>query len=86
MIGPTAAPPGVTCSWQAFSSGGSGPYEYQWSGIVSGTGTGTGTTNTLSTSAQQSGNVTVTVYSDDGQEAQDQMWVSVFSGAQCLFE
>ena len=34
----TNAPEYQSCTWQAFGSGGTGNYSYQWSGILSGLG------------------------------------------------
>jgi hypothetical protein len=87
IVGNDMVPPETTCTWQAFVEGGLGvgPYEYEWSGVLSGPGNGTGTTNWISGVVAESGTLNVTVTATDGRQASDSFSVEVTSEvSECL--
>ncbi len=80
ISGPTSVRPGEACAWSAVTSGGLGPYSYQWSGVLS------GSASQFLGSVPQSGWLNLTVTSADQQQASSQVYVSVSGSApECVF-
>jgi hypothetical protein len=78
IVGNSEVPPETSCTWQAFASGGQGPYSYSWSGVLWGSGTGTGLGNFITGEVSASGYLYVSVSSSDGQLANAEgFWVTV---------
>lgn len=73
--GPTTVPPNETCTWWATGTGGEAPFNYQWSGVLSGTG------SQIWGSLSSSGTLRVDISSSDSQEAWDELWVTVSPSA-----
>lgn len=78
IMGPFEVPPGQSCSWQAVVTGGSPPYTYQWSGALS------GTSISVSGSVGSSGYLYLTVTDSSQDQEDDQFYVLVDPGAECL--
>lgn len=74
--GPSEVPPGDDlCNWWANASGGGGPYQYAWSGVLS------GTQSTVTGPVEQSGWLYLTVTSGTAQGSA-QTYVTVTAGAE----
>lgn len=69
--GPDEVPEGEECVWIADVTGGSPPYSYQWSGVLSGTG------SSIAGTLWSPGNLNLQVTSNDGQIAGDGISISV---------
>ncbi len=79
ISGPTNVKPGAYCTWYANVSGGQAPYQYQWSGKLS------GTNYEISGSLSQSGWLYLDVESNDDQNSGDEVYITVSSsGSGCI--
>jgi len=79
ILGPDEARPFDYCTWTLSFSHGTGPYDIEWSGLVSGSGT------TKSTTVTSSGWVDVAVTDANGEQDGDGIWVDVdWQSQQCL--
>ena len=74
IAGPSEVPAGEYCTWYANVTGGGPQYQYQWSGVLSGTGP------EVSGTLYSSGTLNLTVTDDVGQQDGDQLYITVTSG------
>lgn len=75
IFGPSEVAPDQSCTWYATVGGGVSPYTYRWSGVLS------GTASEVSGSVSSSGWLYLDVTSADGQQASDEMFITVTSAA-----
>lgn len=73
--GPSQVQPQVECTWEADVSGGTLPYSYQWSGVLSGTG------SSVSGEVSSSGNLSLTVTDVNDLSDGDLLYITVSGGA-----
>ena len=71
IAGPSEVPPNQSCIWQAIASGGSTPYSYQWSGVLS------GSSSSVSGVVYNSGWLYLTVTDAAQNQAGDQLFVNI---------
>jgi subtilisin family serine protease len=64
-------PEDTYCTWEAIVSGGTLPYTYEWSGLLTGTG------ESVSGVIEENGNLYLTVTDADDDEDSDQLWIEV---------
>lgn len=77
--GPNEVPDDAYCTWQGFGSGGTAPYSYSWSGVLSGSG------STKSGTVASSGWLYLTVTDANSATANAQLYVTVDPQAdECL--
>lgn len=81
ISGPFEVQPYAYCTWQAFVTGGTSPFSYSWSGVLS----GTTSLPYISGSVSGSGYLHVTVTDDNGQQDQTSFWITVDGNAdECI--